>query len=90
MVSGGSDSTALMIIRIETRTGRPTRTNPSAAAGAEGLRPITRPAMRKTNTGTAMVPNAPSGSRRKIFTSSQVSVQSPRMLMSPHARSRRH
>ena len=77
-----SDSTALMAIRTEASTGRPTLIKLLAAseAGAR-LRPTTRPATTNTKTGMPIVPNAPSGSRRNILISIQVNFQSPRSIM---------
>src|SRR5438105_4636429 len=77
-----SDSTALIAIRTDAKTGRPTRIKPFAAneRGASP-RPTTRPTTTNTNTGMPIVPNAPSGSRRKIFISIQVSVQRPRSIL---------
>src|SRR4029077_17452697 len=73
-----SDSTALMAIRTEVSTGRPTLIKLSAAieVGAT-LRPTTRPTTRNSKTGIPIVPNAPSGSRRNILISIHVNFQSP-------------
>src|SRR5258708_40124087 len=72
-----------MAMRIDTRTGRSTRRKllPASGDGAS-LRLATRPSTRKTRTGKPIVPNAPSGSRRKILISIQVSFQSPRSIIS--------
>src|SRR4051812_39804818 len=77
-----SDSTPLIAISSETKTGRPTSRNPEVEAGL-GRRgpPANRLITRNTATGNRMVPNAPSGSRRKILISSQVSFQSPRSMV---------
>jgi ribosomal protein S6E (S10) len=76
-----SESTALMEIRIATRTGRPARK--SLIASREGACRLLamRPNTTKSRTGTPMVPNAPSGSRRKTLISIQVSFQSPRSII---------
>src|ERR1700733_4409033 len=71
-----------MAISSDAKTGRPTRRKPLAATDAGvSLRLAIRPKPRKIRTGNPMVPNAPSGSRRKIFISIQVSFQSPRSIM---------
>src|SRR5271155_5542468 len=76
-----SDKTPLMAISTETKTGNPTRTNPRAASARGGPPPPnSRPATTNTRTGKIIDPNAPSGSRRKILISSQVSFQSPRNI----------
>src|SRR5579864_1785464 len=73
-----SDSTPLSAISTATSTGRPTRRN-SVVAIPVCLRPppMNRPPTTNTSTGSTIDPNAPSGSRRKILISSQVSFQSP-------------
>src|ERR1039458_910730 len=65
-----SESTALMAIRSDTRTGRPAPESP-LPVNEEGasLWFVTRPNTTKSSTGTTMVPIAPSGSRRKILIS---------------------
>src|SRR5215467_563266 len=76
-----SDNTPLSAMSTDTKTGRPTRRNP--AVGREpGIirRPPNRLTAAKTTTGNKIDPNAPSGSRRKILISSQVSFQSPRSI----------
>src|SRR5580700_10350181 len=76
------ESTALMAISSDAKTGRPTRRKLLAATDdGASLRLATRPQARKIRTGNPMVPNAPSGSRRKILISIQVSFQSPRSIM---------
>src|ERR1017187_7267488 len=77
-----SDSTPLSAISTATKTGSPTRMNPVAAI-APGMRPPpnNRPATKNTRTGRIIEPNAPSGSRKKILISSQVSFQSPRNMV---------
>src|SRR5271168_3362605 len=70
-----------MMISTDASTGTPTRTKLLAASeGVEGPRPTTLPSTRNTSTGKAIVPNAPSGSRRKILISIQVSFPSPRSI----------
>jgi hypothetical protein len=77
-----SESTALMAIRSDANTGRPTRMKLLAARLAgEARRPAIRPATMKINTGKPMVPKAPRGSRRKILISIQVSLKSPRIML---------
>src|SRR6266478_2964660 len=74
-----SESTALIVMRSDARTGRPTRIKLLALSDEAGtLQPAIRPTTIKTRTGKPMVPNAPSGSRRKILISIQVNFQSPR------------
>src|SRR5450631_136531 len=77
-----SDNTPLIAISTDTKTGSPTRMNPAVAL-AFGMRPLpnNRPTTRNTSTGRMIEPNAPSGSRRKILVSSQVSFQSPRNMV---------
>src|ERR1700682_754081 len=76
-----SDSTLLSVISTDTKTGSPTRMNPAAAIELGGCPPpISRPTTTNTRTGKRIDPNAPSGSRRKILISSQVSFQSPRSM----------
>src|ERR1700733_5220722 len=71
-----------MAISSDAKTGRPTRRKLLVATDAGvSLRLAIRPKPRKIRTGNPMVPNAPSGSRRKIFISIQVSFQSPRSIM---------
>src|SRR5206468_8396010 len=76
-----SDDTPLSATSTDTRTGRPTRKNP-AGESEPGVRrpPANRPTMTKIRTGNKIDPNAPSGSRRNILISSQVSFQSPRSI----------
>src|SRR5260370_16206579 len=77
-----SESPELLEIGTDARTGRPTPIKLLAASeGGASLRPATRPNTRKTRTGKPIVPNAPSGSRRKILISIQVSFQSPRSII---------
>ena len=77
-----SDSTALMAMRTEASTGRPAVIKLLAAseAGAR-LWPTIRPVTTNTKTGIPIVPNAPSGSRRKILISIHVNFQSPRSII---------
>src|ERR1017187_1052 len=77
-----SDNTPLSAISTATKTGSPTCMNPVAAI-APGMRPPpnNRPATKNTRTGRIIEPNAPSGSRKKILISSQVSFQSPRNIV---------
>src|SRR5579864_4531575 len=76
-----SDNTPLSAISTDTKTGSPTRRNPAAEREPVAIRPpANRPTTRKTTTGNKIEPNAPSGSRRKILISSQVSFQSPRNI----------
>src|SRR5229473_1996691 len=73
-----SDNTPLSAISTDTKTGSPTRTNSEAATALGWSRPpMNRPTNTNTSAGSRMDPNAPSGSRRKILISSQVSFQSP-------------
>src|SRR6266850_7781369 len=77
-----SEITALMAIKSDARTGRPTWIKLLAASvGCSSLLPTIRPAPRKTRTGITMAPTAPIGSRMKILISSQVSFQSPRSII---------
>src|SRR5262245_38940394 len=78
-----SDSTVLAVIRIDVRIGRSTE----IARGTPGVAcctrdPSIRPNRMKIKTGTPIEPMTPSGSRRKILISSQVSFQSPRSMVS--------
>src|SRR6516164_3922602 len=76
-----SESTALSVIRMEARTGTLTRRKLLAAReGGSTLLPAIRPSTMNTNTGTTIIPTAPSGSRRKTLISIHVSVQSPRSI----------
>ena len=84
-----SDSTALIAIAMAANTGRSKRTKPlSATAGAEPPAARERPSPTNTITGIRIVPSAPSGSRMKILSSSQVSFRSPRHItvFSPQSR----
>src|SRR5579872_6391377 len=73
-----SDNTELSAINTATKTGSSTRTNWAAAIPLGGSRPpMNRPISTNTRTGRTIDPNAPSGSRRKILISIQVSFQSP-------------
>src|SRR5579872_63321 len=77
-----SDSTAVTEIRTDARAGRPTLIKLLAASAlGASPRPRTRPIMTNSKTGTTIVPNAPSGSRRNIFSSIHVSFQSPRSII---------
>src|SRR5215469_873107 len=76
-----SESTALSVIRIEPRTGTPTRRKLfGESEGSETRWPSIRPTTTNTSTGMTIIPNAPSGSRKKTLISIQVSVQSPRNM----------
>src|SRR6266478_4982564 len=71
-----SDNTPLSAISTDTKTGSPTRTNSAAGIARGGSPPPMKwPTTTKTRTGRMIDPNAPSGSRRKILISSQVSFQ---------------
>src|ERR1700733_1572158 len=73
-----SDNTALSAMSTDTKTGSPTRTNRAASIERGVSRPPTsRPTTTNARTGKIIDPIAPSGSRRKILISSQVSFQSP-------------
>src|SRR6478736_3837886 len=77
-----SDSTALIAMRTVEKTGKLTATSvPPLDVGDRRARlpPAIRPSTTNAITGIAIVPKAPSGSRRKILISSQVSLSSPRM-----------
>src|SRR5579863_1292346 len=74
------DNTPLSAISTATKTGRPARTNSAGIARGGSAPPMNRPATTKTRTGRKIDPNAPSGSRRKILISSQVSFKSPRSM----------
>src|SRR5580693_8033612 len=77
-----SESTALMAISSDTRTGMLAPENPLKARDADptlGL--VKRPNTMKTRTGKPMVPNAPSGSRRKILVSIHVNFKRPRSII---------
>src|SRR5437588_3241107 len=75
-----SESTALAAMSSATSTATPPDpATPSPPNVGNGIPPVrARPNMMNTSTGTTMVPMAPSGSRRKILISSQVSCQRPR------------
>src|SRR5436305_13692777 len=77
-----SDNTPLSAMSTDMKTGSPTRENPAAESepGVSGPR-ANRLTITKTRTGNKIDPNAPSGSRRKILISSQVSFQSPRSIV---------
>src|SRR5712692_1185926 len=76
-----SDNTPLSAMSTATNTGSPARTNSAEAnPGGWSRPPMNRPATTNTRTGRMIDPNAPSGSRRKILISSQVSFQSPRSM----------
>src|ERR1043166_9827481 len=73
-----SDNTPLSAMSTETKTGSPTRKKPGVEREPGVSRPpANRLTTTKTRTGNKIDPNAPSGSRRKILISSQVSFQSP-------------
>src|SRR5687767_10433217 len=73
-----SESTALMAIRIDARTGRSTFRNRGIRAVTARLCVATaRLINRKTSTGMPMDPITPNGSRRKILISSQVRRSRP-------------
>src|SRR5437762_1604517 len=76
-----SDNTPLSAISTDTKTGSPTRKTPAVESErGVGRPPANRLTATKTRTGNKIDPNAPSGSRRKILISSQVSFQSPRSI----------
>src|SRR5262249_54681158 len=76
-----SDNTPLSAISTDTNTGSPTRRNPAVGGEPGVIRPpANRLTTTKTTTGNTIDPIAPSGSRRKILISSQVSFQSPRII----------
>src|SRR5256885_7092749 len=76
-----SDSTALSVISRDARTGTSTPIIPRAVADApDARRPSRRPSRTNAATGTSTEPKKPSGSLAKIFSSSQVSFQSPRIV----------
>src|SRR5215467_2438494 len=79
-----SDNTPLSAINTEAKTGSPTRTNSAVAISRGGSRPpMNRPTPTNTRAGRMIDPIAPSGSRRKILISSQVSFQSPCSIALP-------
>src|SRR5215467_10548625 len=76
-----SDSTPLSAMSTDTKTGSPTRKNPAVESEPGVTRPApNRLTATKTRMGNKIDPTAPSGSRRKILISSQVSFQSPRSI----------
>src|SRR3954452_13214303 len=77
-----SDRTALIAIMIDANTGSSRRTRlVSASDGMPRRRlPASRPNPTKSSTGSTTVPTAPSGSRKKILTSSEVSFNKPRPI----------
>src|ERR1035438_4455238 len=76
-----SDNTPLSAMSTDTKTGSPTRKNPAVGSEPDvGRPPANRLTTTKTRAGNKIDPNAPSGSRRKILISSQVSFQSPRSI----------
>src|SRR6266540_1489792 len=76
-----SDSTALAAIRSDARIGRSTEANRGMAIAPRRVNgPTARRSTMKNNTGIAIDPIRPSGSRAKILISSQVSRQSPRNI----------
>src|SRR5438128_1175059 len=76
-----SDNTPLSAMSTDTKTGSPTRKNPAVVSEPGVSRPpANRLTTTKIRTGSKIDPNAPSGSRRKILISSQVSFQSPRSI----------
>src|SRR5215471_2575246 len=75
-----SEMTALSAIRIAANTGSPMRASALPLADSpDSVRPARRPSPRKAITGITIVPMAPIGSRMKIFVSSHVSFNRPRM-----------
>src|ERR1019366_1905412 len=78
-----SESTALIVMSIDTSVGMPPALSKPLSVTDEGtvLPAVTRPSRTNASTGTMIVPNAPSGSRRKILISSQVRFQSPRSMI---------
>src|SRR6478735_676584 len=78
-----SDSTALSAIISAPRIGTSTSTTEPGAAGPfPPLRLSIRPRTENTSTGITTEPKTPSGSRRKIFSSSQVSFPRPLSIAS--------
>src|SRR6185436_16338668 len=77
-----SDSTALVAIKSDVRTGKSAVMNRGASGGVcPGRRPNSRPRTTNIITGMPTVPNTPNGSRMKILSSSQVSLNSPRSMV---------
>src|SRR5262245_49589023 len=78
-----SERTALATIKRTLRIGMSTDTALGTSGDARPTRgPTSRPNPTYTSTGRPTVPITPSGSRRKILISSQVSFQSPRIIVS--------
>src|SRR5437763_4773653 len=76
-----SDKTPLRAMSTATKTGRPARRKPAVEREPGIARPTANRLMRtKIRTGKRIDPTAPSGSRKKILISSQVSFQSPRSM----------
>src|SRR6185312_1307713 len=81
-----SESTALIVMSSDTSVGTPPSLSSPLRSGGGTPRtprppPVTLPSRMNASTGTTIVPNAPSGSRRKILISSQVRCQSPRSIV---------
>ena len=76
-----SDSTAEIAISVAASTGRPTRANSLEPNRAGAMLFPARLAPKNASAGIRIVPSAPIGSRRKIFSSSQVRWSSPRMWL---------
>src|SRR6185436_21019740 len=78
-----SERTALATISRTLRIGRSTDTARGTSGDVRPARgPSSRPSPTYTSTGRPIVPTTPSGSRRKILISSQVSFHRPRSTMS--------
>src|SRR5439155_18992528 len=72
----------LVAIRSAAKIGRSTETTRGRSGEPLWIRgPNTQPSTTKISTGTP-APNTPNGSRTKILISSQVSLHSPRSMMS--------
>src|SRR5436305_1655610 len=76
-----SERTALVVMRSAVRIGRSTETTRGTLAAPRRVpSPNIRPNMTKISTGMPTLPKKPSGSRTKIFVSSQASFQRPRNM----------
>src|SRR6476620_6852385 len=72
------DVTALSAMRMDAKTGKPTRTKLlTGTLDAPADPRITRPNTRKARTGMPIEPSAPIGSRRKTLVSIHVSFHNP-------------
>src|SRR5579864_3123442 len=77
------DSTVLAVMSRAARIGRSTEIARGTSDETRcAWEPRTRPNTTKIKTGIPTEPRTPSGSRMKILTSSQVSFQSPRSMVS--------